>query len=351
MDDCPLVPDTLNDYEAFIIDKYLRPVRLLTMHFELTDRCNLSCIHCLFPKGDHDTGGQLTTTEVFDILLQLRGAGVFYLGLSGGEIFTRSDIDEILDFLCRNRFLLQIYTNGTLLDKHRVKLIAALDPLSVDISVYGSTPDVHDAITSVPGSFGKTLEGIQALCSVGAKVIFKGFLLKDNFHQRWEMVDMANSMGAPYSFDFNLMPQVDGDTGNLATRITMEQMRLLYQEVHTEGRILRNNVNIRADGSQLPLGGRVICNSALSTGCVSPRGEVFPCPVLRLPMGSLRQETLQEIWKTHEVDALRYMRVDDLKTCRECSALEHCNRCPGMAYLETGDYLGPAPLAVCSKFK
>ena len=349
MEDCRYMPEAQNSYEAFTLNKFFKKKRPSTIHFELTTQCNLRCVHCLYPHKKNKN--ELTTKEIFDALLQLEKIGVFYLALSGGEIFTRKDIEEILDYLMKHRFLLTIYTNGTLLDDFLISKIARLNPLGVEISVYGATADVHDAVTTVPGSFDKTIKNIKAFCDAKVRTIFKGFLLKNNFDQHWQMIELANKIGVPYAFDYNLIPQINGNTNNLSEGLTISQIKTIYQEVAEEGLILRNHVKIKARDSQLPEGGRVICNAGLINGCIGADGNVYPCPILRKPMGNIRDNAFEKIWDTKEIDDIRYMKLEDLKTCSSCSVLEYCNRCPGVAFLETGDYLGPAPKSVCYKYK
>lgn len=347
MDTCEHGHDRVKTFDGFINDKYWARNRPINIHFELTQRCNLRCVHCLFT---HDVGDELKTDEILFILDQLRRLGVLCVSLSGGEIFTRRDIDDILAYLTQERFLLTLYTNGTLIDDRLLDMIASLKPFRVEISVYGATPDVHDAVTKVPGSFRKTTRSIRALSETGVPVIFKGFLLKHNFHERRCMIELANQIGVEYAFDFNLMPMENGGLDNLEAGLSIDQIRSIYREVNYEDLILRNSVKIKTRDSQLPKGGNVICNPGRISGCISSTGDVFPCPTLRIPMGNLRTRSFEEIWNTNTFDSVRYMKLEDLNMCPTCPALEYCNRCPGVAYLETGDYLGPSPNAVCSKY-
>jgi radical SAM protein with 4Fe4S-binding SPASM domain len=165
------------------------------------------------------------------------------------------------------------------------------------------------------------------------------------------MIELANRLGVLYAFDFNLIPMETGNINNLSVGLSIAQLKKIYQEVHADGLILRNNLIIKERESQLPKGGSVICNPGRINGCIASNGTVFPCPILRLPMGNLRERSFEEIWRTDKIDSLRYMAVTDLKECWACPTLEFCNRCPCVAYLETGNYLGPSPLAVCSKYK
>ena len=55
----------------------------LSVHIDITYRCNERCVHCYL---DHDDHGEMTTAEIKKLLGELAEAGVFLLTLSGGEI-------------------------------------------------------------------------------------------------------------------------------------------------------------------------------------------------------------------------------------------------------------------------
>jgi len=60
----------------------------IDVHIDVTYRCNERCVHCYL---DHDDHGELSTSEIKDVLKQLADAGVFFLTFSGGEVFLRRD--------------------------------------------------------------------------------------------------------------------------------------------------------------------------------------------------------------------------------------------------------------------
>ena len=66
----------------------------LVVHFDLTYRCPLRCIHCYLTGGKKRL--ECSLDEVKNILDQLADAGSLYLTLSGGEIFLRDDLAEIV---------------------------------------------------------------------------------------------------------------------------------------------------------------------------------------------------------------------------------------------------------------
>jgi MoaA/NifB/PqqE/SkfB family radical SAM enzyme len=63
--------------------------------WNLIRRCNLTCQHCYSISADRDFSGELSTSEVFAVMDDLRGFGVPVLILSGGEPLLRADIFDI----------------------------------------------------------------------------------------------------------------------------------------------------------------------------------------------------------------------------------------------------------------
>ena len=65
------------------------------VHIDLTYRCNERCVHCYL---DHHDYGEMTTREVKNVLDQLAEAGALFLTFSGGEIFLRPDLFELIAY-------------------------------------------------------------------------------------------------------------------------------------------------------------------------------------------------------------------------------------------------------------
>ena len=113
----------------------------LVCHFDLTYQCNLNCIHCYVVREDRP---ELSTSEIKDILGQLAQVGTLYLTFSGGEIFTREDFFQIAEYARKLHFALRLMTNGTLIDEQVADRVAALYPDQVSVSIYSTTPEIHN---------------------------------------------------------------------------------------------------------------------------------------------------------------------------------------------------------------
>ena len=73
----------------------------MSVHFDITYRCNERCVHCYL---DHDDHGEMTTAEIKRVLEELADAGTFFLTFSGGEVLMRRDFFELLEYARRLMF-------------------------------------------------------------------------------------------------------------------------------------------------------------------------------------------------------------------------------------------------------
>src|SRR5258707_654564 len=151
----------------------------LSVQLDLTYRCNEQCVHCYL---DHEDHGEMTTAEIKHLLEEMAEAGAFILTLSGGEIFLRKDFFEILEHARQLTFCIKLKTNAVLIREAQAARLRDLGVESIQVSIYSHRPDVHDAITKVPGSLRRSLNAIRFLRSQGLKVVIANVLMTENQH-------------------------------------------------------------------------------------------------------------------------------------------------------------------------
>src|SRR5271167_4735651 len=151
----------------------------LSVQVDLTYRCNERCVHCYL---DHDDHGEMTTAEIKHLLKEMAEAGVFILTLSGGEIFLRKDFFEILEYARALTFCIKLKTNAVLIREAQAARLRDLGVESIQISIYSHRPEVHDAITKVPGSLRRSINAIRFLKSQGLKVVIANVLMTENMY-------------------------------------------------------------------------------------------------------------------------------------------------------------------------
>src|SRR5215468_8417681 len=113
----------------------------LSVHLDVTYRCNERCEHCYL---DHDDKGEMTTQEIKNLLDQLADAGVFFLTFSGGEVFMRRDFLELVEYARNLQFNVKIKTNGVMIRDREAHRLRELGVEEIQISIYSHRPEVHD---------------------------------------------------------------------------------------------------------------------------------------------------------------------------------------------------------------
>ncbi|PYU47847.1 MAG: hypothetical protein DMG53_07940 [Acidobacteria bacterium] len=333
-----------------LISRTVEKHRPLSVHFDLTYRCNERCVHCYL---DHDNHGELTTAECLQVLDDLARSGALFLTFSGGEIFLRPDLYEILAAARRLHFDISLKTNALLVTPERAARLGELGVRRVQISVYSDIPAVHDAITKVPGSLQRTLAAIPILLQHGLQVKLACPLMRENLLAYRGVMALAEKLGVPYILDLTITPMMDGSSGPLAHRASVSSLLPVLQDARLEACKPQPTSATARPESVGPLGSAVSrgiespayqdlpCSAGHNSCYISPYGDVFPCVQLPQAAGNLRREKFDDIWyHAPQLERLRAIRESQLPVCSRCEIRSYCERCPGLALMEGGNLLG-----------
>jgi radical SAM protein with 4Fe4S-binding SPASM domain len=326
----------------FLKEKAARKKIPLACHFDLTYQCNLNCIHCYVVGEDRP---ELSTSEIKGILDQLAKAGTLYLSFSGGEIFSREDFFEIAEYARNLHFALRLLTNGTLIDEQVADRIAALYPDLVSLSVYSTTPEVHDKITSVPGSLDRTIRAAKMLREREVKVKIGCVLMRQNINDYSNVYGLARSLGASFEGDPRVTPRNNGDPFPLRFQIDEED---LFQ-VWSDPIFNSQPADDTAEPHSIGVWKDIPCGAAHMSFYISPYGDVFPCIQFPILCGNLRNDIFEQIWHhSPSILEVRSISISRLPVCSKCNLLDYCRTCPGLAYVEERDFLAPSK-TVCQE--
>jgi radical SAM protein with 4Fe4S-binding SPASM domain len=193
-----------------------------SLTLELTFRCNLSCVMCPLdlPRIMHDgerkefvkerKGVELTSVEVHRIIDDLATFGVKNLTLTGGEVFLRHDVLEIIEHVKRTPMKLCVNTNGWYLRPQIADRLIELGVDSMSVSIDG--PDAtHDEIRRGKGSFKRLAEGIANVAAAKkARGVARPYIgitctiFARNQHNFSEVIDAVKDLGVT-SVDYEYM--------------------------------------------------------------------------------------------------------------------------------------------------
>ena len=328
---------TLNDYNR-IYSKTQFTHRLLSIHWELTYRCNERCTHCyldVMPPGAK-VPGELTTEEAYRVVDELAALGGLTITFSGGEVFVRDDVFDIARYARKRGFAVRFFTNGILVNERMADEIAAVKPVVVEMSLYSHRADVHDAITQVPGSWDLTNRAIDLLLERGVRVLMKSPLMRENVEEFDQLSGYATQKGIRFQYDTTIIPKHTGDPSPLQHRPTDDQLLGFMRE-----RVSPETWNRPITNDEFRF-----CGIGLNSLAISPYGEIYTCVGARVSAGNLRQSELRNIWQDSPVwEETGSLTIGELPVCATCELREFCVRCHGTAAFEDGDMLGCSSVA------
>ncbi|MFH1437821.1 MAG: radical SAM protein [Pseudomonadota bacterium] len=126
-----------------ILIKHMRRVPLHVI-WEITNACNLRCIHCEGSAGRRDPG-ELSTDEALKLCDALIDEGCRNCNVTGGEPLLRRDWDSICSRLAEGGVKVTLVTNGTCVDEAVIRRALKAGVSSVALSLDG-TRATHDRI-------------------------------------------------------------------------------------------------------------------------------------------------------------------------------------------------------------
>ena len=308
----------------------------MDVSIELTHHCNFRCQHCYIP--DFSAPDRLSTERLLSLLEELAEIGTLFLTLTGGELFLRRDWLTIARRARELGFALRLFSNGTLIDEDVADAIQGLS-CAVEISLYSMDETTFETITQRPGSFTKTLQGIELLRQRGVEVLLKAPMTTHNYRDVDDVAAYAGKVGAGFQASPTIMAKKDGDPATLALRVPQQDLIPHYGGPHLGCHVPdQDPADPRQDGP--------LCAAANRYCNITSSGDVMACNILPGADGNVRERSFRDVWENSPwLRKVRAIRRRDLHTCNSCSRLPYCGRCHAQALVEDGDLYGPSSYA------
>jgi len=311
------------------------PYRVL---FELTYRCNFQCVHCYIPASERAGFAykELSTRAVCNILDQLQEIGCFVIGFTGGEIFVRKDIWEILHYAKSKGFNVIILTNGYFIGEKEADLLSRLSPNKVDISLHALDKRIFEKITGVKDSFERVKHAIAFLRKSGVNVMIKSCGMVPNKNELLKVIDFANKMHIPHRIGADIMPG-RGCRQDLSEYFLSPDDFIRMQ--HSDNMHV-DDPSKRAD----PLGNRQVrcaaeifyCGATHIVASITPYGMLRICPDIGEPQCDILKMSLKKSWD-YLKNYIDNLKVPDHFECASCDLRIYCDWCPAKGWLERRD--------------
>lgn len=297
--------------------------------FELTYGCNLRCIHCSNPTH-RVLAGELSTAEVCGIVTQIADLGVMTVTFTGGEPTVRPDLPDILEHARRQGLLLQLLTNATRLTPQFLDHLEGLPLTALNVSIYGATTAVYEAMTGVPGSFTQFLNGLTLLASRPLPVTVRMPVTTVNVSEIAACRSLVESHRMKFQYCLDITPRTNGDLAPLAYRLSPAG------KAEVDRRMMEDRLAAWIPDHCSPEQPFISCACGRSRFAVTPYGEMNLCVGFPTPRYDLRTGSVRDGWEVlkRTVDEAA---PSDEDHCPSCDVRRFCRQGRADAWLETGD--------------
>ncbi|MBS3949849.1 MAG: radical SAM protein [Peptococcaceae bacterium] len=306
-----------NDIVKPIVNEVVSKRIPLTGTFELTRRCNFSCLYCYQQNCRHTE--ELTTKEWTSIIDQITDAGCKFVNFTGGEPLLRDDFERIYEYAFNKGLLLRIKTNGSLISTSHIELWRRLPPVGVSISLYGKSPETYKNFCGVESAY-ETVMGAIAQLKTNHIEVYTTFVAgRHNYKDTHALYDMVSGMGVPFHLFSNLTPCDNGDLRPLEESLPIEERSSLLKWFYAKQPVDWDAV------SSLWVNNVRRCFAGLAAYHVVSTGEMILCPMAPAPSFPVYKGGFLKAWGKLYEARLKLIEVET--KCGRCGHRAVCGMC------------------------
>jgi AdoMet-dependent heme synthase len=335
--------------------------------WEVTQACDLACVHCRASAQPERHPMELSTEEGKALIDQIAALEVPVFVLTGGDPIKRPDLFELIAHARRVGVRVSLTPSATpLLTREVVFRLKEAGLARMAVSMDGASAATHDAWRGMSGSFARTLDAVRWANEAGLPVQINTTFSRRNIGEIDDLVALMEQLKIALWSVFFLVPTGRGKLNELLSAEEFEQVfarlhalsqtatfdiktteaqhyrRYLLQQ-RAAGRRVRSTdlAPVRAPDSigRAPRG----LNDGKGFVFISHTGEVFPSGFLPLAAGNVREQSLERIYR--ESPLFLDLR-DPGRLQGKCGACEFKNICGGSrsrAYALTGNPFAEEP--------
>ena len=336
----------------------------MLVYWETTLACGLACRHCRATAVPERSSLELTTREGLGLLDRILGFGqpLPHIVFTGGDPLRRPDLEELVIGATERGIGASLAPAVTPdFTKARLASLKAAGIQTISLSLDGSSPELHDGLRGVPGTFAMTMEAATWAHEVGLPIQVNTLVTDTTLADLPAIYEVVGKMGI---LRWSLFFLISVGRGSVLREITPAQSEKLFgwlydlsavapfqiktteathyrrvatrrmqQDGKTEEEILRTSVG---RGFGVRDGNGIIF--------VAHDGNVYPSGFLPLAVGNVRTDDLVTLYREHPVFTSLRDTSQFKGRCGACSYVERCGGSRARAYAWTGDVLEADPL-------
>jgi 12,18-didecarboxysiroheme deacetylase len=339
--------------------------------WNMTQACNLKCVHCYAHAVEKAKGKELTTEEGRTMIDDLAAFGAPVILFSGGEPLMRRDLIPLAHYAVDKGMRAVISTNGTLITKEKAKELKDVGVSYVGVSLDGME-EVNDRFRGKKGAFKDAMAGMRNCQDVGLKVGLRFTVNRMNVDEVPRIFDLIEESNIPRVCFYHLVYAGRGselvtedlsheDTRRIVDLIIDRTKEMVDRGISKEVLTVDNHADgpylyLRMEREDNPRAKEVLAllkmnegnSSGRGIGCISWDGSVYADQFWRYhSFGNILERPFSQIW-TDLSDPLMARLKEKKKHVRgRCAACRWLDVCAGnfrvRAEAVTGDLWAPDP--------
>ena len=305
-----------------------------SLHIDLTNACTERCIHCYIA----DYKPRFLPMELGKrVLREFREAGGLTVMFSGGECMLHPQFRDFIHFAIGLNLNFVVMSNLTRCDADMVAFLAEVQPQFVNVSLYSMEAEEHDIITTIPGSWQKTMRAILALEAAGVPVRLASPIMQANRHALPALREFAKAHHMHLIPDCDIFGQVDHNCSNQSCALSPAETECVWRE--------HSDLFYKAPATPEHCAPEArVCEIGKSSMNLNAEGIFYPCDGCHgIVLGNAYEQSFAEVWNGEKIKALRELRNRDFGECAHCENRPWCKVCPTRNFNETSDMFTHAP--------
>lgn len=267
--------------------------------FHITNRCNMSCSHCLFASGDGDRS-ELPFDDLLAAVDQAYELGCRIFYFTGGEPLIYPRFTEICEQILKDPAChVVVLTNGRNLPSMKAWISTQdLNRLHFQISIDGMQEN-HEVLRG-PGSFNELKTNLEALGELKIGITLSMSINSNNVHEMSQVVEFAAAQGVGnLHFMWLFLKGKAAQDLFASPEIIFQHARQAYEKAEQLQVSIDNFDIMKAQVFNFPGIRMDLGNSCWESLTVGPEGGIYPSPATvyeeDLCCGQLK-DGLRKVW-------------------------------------------------------
>jgi radical SAM protein len=359
--------------------------RPMLVFWETTRACALRCRHCRASAMPDPLPGELDPREGRALVEQVAAFGRPHpiLVFTGGDCLARRDIFDLARFASELGVHPAMSPSVTPhLNPGAYARMQEVGVKAVSISLDGALATTHEQVRGIPGHFAATIQAISEAVAAGLRVQVNTAVMRENLDELPELAALLHQLGVDIWEVFFLVVTGRAASQSQLTAAECEEVCHLLYDASGYGFVVRTveapffrrvaawrrqrpNIGpsevaaafeltgyypsaalrlreLLGDPAHPPAAHTVSTRDGSGIVFIAHDGDVYPAGFMPLPLGNVRERSLAELYRDHELlQAIR--RGDFSGRCGVCEYRQLCGGSRSRALASSGDPLGEDP--------